>query len=159
MTLKIENYYQKNFFLFNVESKIRELLDFIPNEHLVGLEKILVVDEIRNNKAKNAAGIYNQKHGSEPATIEISVDSVYRKMPKLFFFLPFIAKFLLADVLYHEIGHHYHHNYKHGVKKNRREIFAENYRKEMMKKAFRWWIFFLRPISPLIRYLAKVVNK
>lgn len=158
MTVKIENHCQKKIFMFDVEKKISQLIGVIPKDHIIGLEKIIIVDEIKNKKAKDAAGIYKKKHGMESASIEISVEAVYRKMPKILFYLPFIAKFTLADVLYHEIGHHYHYKYKHGVNKNRKESFAENYRKEMLKKAFRMWLIFLRPISPLIKYLSKAVN-
>jgi hypothetical protein len=158
MTVRIENHSQKKIFLFNLEKKINRLIDIIPKDHIIGLEKIVIVDEIKNKKVRNAAGIYKKKHGLEPAYIEISVEAVYKKMPKILFYLPFIAKFTLADVLYHEIGHHYHYKYKHGVNKRRKESFAENYRKDMLKKAFWIWLIFLKPISPLIRYLSKTVN-
>ena len=158
MTVRIENHCQKKIFLFNIEKKVRKLIDVIPKDHIIGLEKIIIVDEIKNNRVKNSAGIYNKKHELKSASIEISAEAVYRKMPKILFYLPFIAKFTLADILYHEIGHHYHYMYKHGINKNRKESFAENYRKEMLRKAFRVWLIFFRPISPLIKYLSKTVN-
>ena len=157
MNIKIDNQLQNKIFWFNIEKNIRKLLGVIPKEHLIGLERITIVDEIKDRKAKRLAGVYEKKNGVRSATIELSVKSIYKGMPKIFFFLPFVAKFTLADVLFHEIGHHYHHNYKHGIGKARKEKFAENYRKEMLKKAFWLWVLIFRPISPLVRYLARLV--
>jgi hypothetical protein len=74
-------------------------------------------------------------------------------MPSIFFHLPFLAKFILAGVLYHEIGHHYHLRLTHGVTKNQREDFADEYRKKMLRRTFYWWLLLLRPLRPLIHRL------
>jgi hypothetical protein len=155
MTIKIENRWKKRVIFFNVDNKIRQILSVVPKEHLIGIEKIIVVDEIKTKKGKTeAAATYNRKDGRELASIEISIDAVYHGMPKTFFMLPFIAKFSLASALYHEIGHHYHYSYKHGINKQNKEAFAEKYSSEMLKKAFWGWLIILRPFSPIIRYLS-----
>lgn len=158
MKIKIENYVTKRIFWFNIDKTISNLLDIIPNEHLIGLEKIIVVDEIKYKKKKNAAGSYSAKNGWDSAIIELSIKSIYKGMPRILFLLPFVAKFSLANVLFHEIGHHYHHKFKHRICKGKKEAFAEDYRKSMLKRAFWGWKIILRPISPLIRWLAKIVN-
>jgi hypothetical protein len=159
MSLQIENRLQETTSRFNVGRKIRSLLRVVPNEHLVGLDKIIIVDEIKDKKRKRIGGLYHPRHDKQPCTIEIGFNSIYGGMPKVFFFLPLAAKFTLADTLYHEIGHHYHHKFVHGITKKRREDFADDYSKKMLKKAFFWWLIFLWPLTPLIRYMAKVVNK
>ncbi len=154
MTLKIENRLQKNILGFNIERNARKLIDVIPKQDLIGLERIIIVEEIKGKRKSKYAGVYKQRQGYQPSTIELSKNAIFKGMPKIFFLLPFIAKFTLAGVLYHEIGHHYHHKYKHGVAKQKEEAFAEGYNKKMLKKAFWGWRFFLRPLAPFARYLA-----
>lgn len=159
MALKIENRFHKRIHCFNVEKNIKKLLQIVPAEHLIGLERIIIVDEIQVTKKRRFAGSYREKQRHEPSTIELSVNSIYRGMPKIFFYLPFISRFTLADILYHEIGHHYHHKFKHGVNKKTKENFADNYSKEMLNKAFWFWKLIFLPITPLVRYLSKNVSK
>ena len=158
MKVKIENFGSKRIFWFNINKKISKLLNIIPKEHLIGLEKIIVVYEIKYKKKQKAAGSYSAQNGWDPAVIELSIKSIYRGMPRILFLFPFVAKFSLANVLFHEIGHHYHHKFKHGINRSKKETFAEEYRKAMLKRAFWGWGIILRPISPLIRWLAKVVK-
>lgn len=158
MKVNIENNVSKRMFWFNIDKAINNLLNVIPKEHLVGLEKIIVVDDIKLKKKKKAAGSYRAKIGWDPAVIELSIKSIYKGMPKILFLFPFVAKFSIASVLFHEIGHHHHHKFKHGIGRSKKETFAEDYSKTMLKKAFWGWKIILRPISPLIRWLAKVVS-
>jgi hypothetical protein len=159
LNIKIDNQLQRKIFWFDLEKNIRKLLGVIPKEHLIGLKRITIVDNIKDRKLNRLAGVYTPQTKSHPAAIELSVESIYKGMPKIFFLLPFVAKFSLADALFHEIGHHYHHNYKHKIDKANKEKFAESYRAEMLKKAFWLWALILRPISPLIRYLARVAGR
>lgn len=150
MSLKIDNQLQSGIHGFNIEKIVAKLLRVVPKEDLVGLERIVIVDQITKEET---LGIYKYKHNFKPTSIEISFKSIYKGMPKFLFFLPFIPKFLLADVLYHEIGHHYERNFFHGIGKKEREKFADNYGKKMSKKAFWGWLILLYPLSPLIKYL------
>jgi hypothetical protein len=142
---------------FNIEKFIHTLLRHVPSEHLTGLDMIVVVDQVTHKPSRKAGGIYWQKRGRRQAAIEIAVNAIYKGMPRFVLFLPFIAKFMLANVVYHEIGHHYQH-FTHGVTRREREIFAEQYRKQMLRKAFLRWRLFLFPLAPLIRWLSRIVN-
>lgn len=152
--MRIENHLSRRPFLFDVEKEVNKLLSFIPPEHLMGLERIVLLDEIWANKGHRLAGTYKMKQGLQGPAIEISINSTFRGMPHIFFCLPFVARFTLADILYHEIGHHYHSAHTHGVNKKRKEQFAEDYGKIMLRRAVFFWTFFLRPLSPVLRYLA-----
>jgi hypothetical protein len=88
----------------------------------------------------------------DPSWIEIAIEEIFRGMPRPFFFLPFIPKFKLANVLFHEIGHHFQ-QVTHGVSKREREAFADAYRKNMLKRAFWGWRFVLYPLRPFIYWL------
>ena len=151
--VKIENKLTNRFLVYYSNRIINNLLRIIKKEDLHGIEKIVVIKFFSGNNKKNAA-IYKRKSEKQPASIEIALESVYNKKLIILMFMPFVGKFLMASVLYHEIGHHCHHSFKHGIKKERYEIFAEKYKKEMLKKALRRWHFFLRPLAPFVRYLA-----
>jgi hypothetical protein len=107
-----------------------------------------------NNKHQDSAALYWQKNNSTPAFIEIAIFMVFHNKPMLLMFLPFVGKFLIASALYHEIGHHHHYSLTHGVRKKKIEIFAEQYKKKMLKKAFWVWRIILLPFAPFARYMA-----
>jgi hypothetical protein len=153
MNIKIEMLIKKIRGNLDIEKLLGSYLKQIPVGHLVGLERIVVVDEIAHIKNTKARGLYHKKDHHEPATIEIALDSVYKGMPKIIYYIPFIPKFLLANTLYHEIGHHYQTRLTHGIRKTEQEAFAETYTKKMLKTTFWWWLILLFPFKPLIIYL------
>ena len=136
----------------NIERLVRKLLVKVPEDHLVGLGSIILVDQVTHKRDKKSEGLYWQSKGQELAKIEIGVNTIYRAMPRFIFYLPFIAKFMLATVLYHEIGHHVQYS-THGIIKKDAENLAEKYKKEMLKKVFFLWRLFFLPISPLVHWL------
>ena len=142
----------------DAENVIRTLISKIPPEHLIGLGTIMVLDEVTHKGNRQSGGVYWEKDGDQPSRIEIGLNSIYAGMPRIVFFCPFVAKFMLANVLYHEIGHHYQ-RFTHGITKNKQEQFAEKYKRQMLKKAFLWWSLFFAPLSPLIHWLNHIVNK
>ena len=137
-----------------IQRKINKLLRIIPQEHMVGLEKIILVDEITDKREADIGGIYTKNNINHLGIIKLSMNVIFKGMPKILFFFPFIPDFSLADVLYHEIGHHYQKSLTHGIKKKSQEPFAEKYKKDMLKKSFWGWRFFLKPLAPFVRYLA-----
>ena len=108
--MRIEKHFQMRIPI-NIERLVRKLLVKVPEDHLVGLGSIILVDQVTHKRDKKSEGLYWQSKGQELAKIEIGVNTIYRAMPRFIFYLPFIAKFMLATVLYHEIGHHAH---RHG---------------------------------------------
>lgn len=158
MSLSVEDRLENSLVGFITARRVKKLLRVVPREHLIGLEKIVILNEIRDKKKRRVGGIYREKSNEQPCSIELAIDRIYHGMPRILFFLPFAANFSLADVLYHEIGHHYHKIFTHGVKQHKQEHFAENYSKEMVKRRFKWWSFVFMPLAPFIRYLHKKVK-
>lgn len=159
MNIKIENLSEKRIIGGILKRKVNKLIRTIPKDHLMGIDKIVIVDEIHDKKKRGLGGVYRKKEHGEACSIELSINAIFKGMPKIFFFVPFISVFSLADVLYHEIGHHYHNKFSHGINKKKEEILVEKYSLEMSKKKFKWWSYFLTPFTPLVKYLNKKVNK
>jgi hypothetical protein len=152
MNIKVEKYYRVEIPI-DISCMVQNLLKKIPHEHLIGLGAIILMDELTNNKRSHgAAGLYWRKNGREEARIEIALSAIYKGMPKTFFYFPFVAKFMLASVLFHELGHHYQ-QHVHGITKKDEESFAEKYKKQMLKQAFSSWRFLLLPFSPLVHLI------
>lgn len=151
--VKIENNLTNSLFAYCTNRATEKLIKLIPHSHLVGLGKI-VFSERFDRKYKNDAALYWKKKGDAPAFIELSFYAVFNERPFPFLFIPFVGKFLLASALYHEVGHHYHHSLKHGITNKKAEIFAEKYKKDALKKAFRIWRIFLYPLAPFARYMS-----
>jgi hypothetical protein len=142
----------------NIEKLIQKLLIEVPKEHLIGLDAITLVDHLTYKGNKKSSGLYWPRKGHEQAKIELAVNTIYSSMPRFVFFLPFVAKFMLAAVLYHEIGHHYQY-FTHGVTRKAEQNFADKYKKRMLKKTFFWWRLVMLPLSPLVNLLNRVVQK
>lgn len=159
MIPSLEIQLENKFLSLLLKRRVVKLLRVVPKEHLLGLEKIVLAESILLKKSKDLGGLYNKKKDREPCSIELSVNSLFRGMPKILHLLPFVSTFVLATALYHEIGHHYHTKFTHGISKREREDFANRYSKEMMKKRFRWWLFFLSPFSPIIKYFRDKVTR
>lgn len=157
MSVRIEKHSQLHVPI-DIVKLTRDLIDKIPQDHLIGLESIILVDKVSSRKNKQRSrGIYWSRSGSKPASIEISVVEVYKGMPRFLFLLPFVPKFIFANTLYHEVGHH-RQQQVHGVSKKDQENFADQYRKEMTKKAFIRWRFFIYPFAKIVCLLNWVVN-
>ena len=154
MSLNIESRLENKITGHITKKRIKKLISIIPKEHLIGLEKIIIVNHITDKKKREVGGIYKQKYNGHSCSIQLGIESIYKGMPNVLFFFPFIATPLLADVLYHEIGHHYHVSFGHGIKNKKQEKLVEDYSKKMMNKKFRWWLKLFSPLSPIIKYLS-----
>ncbi len=142
--IKIINLYKGDCPL-DLEKMIRKLLRVVPEENLIGLHSIVIVNTSAQKTHKEAAGLYIPKSKNEMARIEIAVDNVYFGLKRKYFHFPFIPKFILARVLYHEIGHHY--QFKHlRMKKTYQENYAKKFSAKMLNKEMFFWMLFLRPI-------------
>lgn len=152
-SIKIINESSKSIPL-NLEKIILKLLKVVPDEHLIGLESISLVDEFPEKKYKNALGTYSQKYGLDKARIEISVEYLSSYKPYVLRLIPFLGKYYLARVLFHEIGHHYRH-LRHGISKKENENFADQYEREMLGKVYSYLRFFKRPYKFLKHWLGR----
>lgn len=141
---------------FNIEKLVRRLLSQVPQEHLIGLDAIIVCDTVRTKGGRQPLAIYQHKQGREPATIAIALREISRRWGAGIFFVPAIGKFTFASVIYHEIGHHYQ-QFTHGGPGA--EQFAEEYSKRMVQKAFYRRLHLLAPLARPLRWLSGVLER
>lgn len=73
MIMKIENRCQKQWPSLQPEKRINRFLESVPQEHLIGLSKIVILDEAVSTTLKNKEirGRYIYRRGKEPAYVEI----------------------------------------------------------------------------------------
>src|SRR4051794_39042297 len=99
-----------------VESYLSDLVDFLPREHLRGIERIRLVDFVSELGVKTGVntsklpGLYHPRQATKPAWLEIAVgvlvpanEPLYKKLvPRL------SLKGNLAAVLVSLVGQHYY---------------------------------------------------
>jgi len=137
---------------------IEKLLSYLPEEHLEGLESIVLVDRLLGTKHKDNAYLYRKQSKSAPANIELSLNGIYLKYPQAVSLIPLFRKFFPAMSLYRAVGDHYAHH-KGDVYKNDRPAFIKEYCKQYVIKAFPYNAKILKLLLPTFRWLAKVVDK
>jgi len=152
--IKIINKY-KGKMAVNFEKKILKLLKFVPKKDLIGINEIIITNKAYERKYHLAGGLYIYKRDLNRASIEICIDVIFRQFPKILFYFPFISTFLLANILYHEIGHHCE-RITHNNKKKDSEEFADLYRKKIIHKAFKLWGYLIFPIFKIFKTLIKL---
>ena len=172
--LKIEN--QATFDLpKDTEEQIRKVLDFLPFEHLRGLEKVKLVDFINDPRLKNAdipvkgdlPGLYHPRVGNQNAYLEMSMGALLQ--PTENFSKRWMAKSAfkgnLAGMIFSLVGQHYFFALRHSVKKQNLEPQIRQYAEKNLKQwgetqqvsNFRTKMF--KPLRPYIEKWAKWLNK
>lgn len=172
--IKIEN--QAGFGLpAYTEQHINKALDFLPIEHLRGVERVKLVDFINDPRLKNLdvpmkgdlPGLYHPKQGNQGAWFEISMGALLQ--PTEGFAKKWMAKSSfkgnLAGLIFSLAGQHYHLTLKHSVKKQNlepqiRQYAEKNLRAWSEKQAqgsFRGKLF--KPFRPVLERWAKWLNK
>lgn len=122
-------------------SAIDKILSYVPKEHLLGIERLKLVDTItdpRLPEAQRAAlpGLYHPRQLNQPAWIEVAIDTL---LPQKGSFFKRIAPRLsfkgnLAAVLYSLVGQHYYFTKRHSVKKTQLEGSVRAYTEGLLKK-------------------------
>ena len=97
---------------------LQRALSWIPDGDLFGIEEIVIKEQLgpatsispdwhHKIEGRNLAvsGQYFGRYGDEPPTIVLYVASLYRGIPKIYWFSPVIT-LRLASTLAHEVGHH-----------------------------------------------------
>ena len=144
-----------------VYSSIRLLLRHVPEEHLEGLQKIVLTNSAsllesfkgkypageRRIRAADARGIYlNHK-------IALVMDKILNQYPEVLLLLPMFKTYAIGEVLYHEIGHHIHRREQPGYRANKEEV-ADEWRDKLLKDFLwkRYWYlaYALRPYVKLV---------
>ena len=172
--IKIEN--QVGFALpAYTEQHINRALDFLPMEHLRGVDRVKLVDFINDPRLKNMnvpikgdlPGLYHPKQGNQAAWFEISMGALLQ--PTESFAKRWMAKSSLksnlAMLIFSLAGQHYHLTFKHSVKKQNLEPQIRQYAEKNLRtwseretqSSVRGRLF--KPFRPMIERWAKWLNK
>ena len=154
---------------------IQKALDFLPIEHLRGLEKVKIVDFINDPRLKNIEipmkgdlpGLYHPKQGNQNAYLEISMGALLQ--PTEGFAKRWMAKTSfksnVAGLIFSLVGQHHYFTLKHSVKKQNLEPQIRQYAEKNLrawgeqqnKNSVRAKIF--KPFQPMLERSAKWLNK
>jgi hypothetical protein len=156
------------------EELIKNIIGFLPFEHLRGLEKIRLVDFIATPQVKidlpikgDLPGLYHPKMGNQNAWLEISMGALLQ--PTESFTTRWMAKASfksnLAGLLFSLVGQHYYFTLRHSVKKQNLEPQIRQYTHKNLKEwsekqsanSFRARLF--KPLRPYMERWAKWVAK
>ncbi|CAN5753708.1 hypothetical protein BH24ACI3_BH24ACI3_16400 [soil metagenome] len=157
------------------EDQIKKILDYLPIEHMRGLDKIKLVDFINDPRLKNMdvpmkgdlPGLYHPRAGNQNAWLEVSMGALLQ--PTEGFAKRWMAKTSfkanLAGLIFSLVGQHYHLTLKHSVKKQNLESQVRQYAEknirswseEQNKNSFRAKLF--KPVRPYVERWAKWLNK
>ncbi|MGB7068673.1 MAG: hypothetical protein WBD22_04205 [Pyrinomonadaceae bacterium] len=172
--IRIEN--QASFSLpKDSEVNIQKALDFLPVEHLRGLERIRLVDFISDPRLKNIdspvkgdlPGLYHPRAGNQGAWLEASMGALLQ--PTEGFAKKWMAKSSfkgnMAGLIFSLVGQHYYLTFKHSVKKQNLEPQIRQYAEKNLRawsekqnqNSFRAKLF--KPLRPILERWAKWLNK
>ena len=144
--------------LINLPPLLEKLLSYLPEEHLEGLESIVLVDRLLGTKHKDDAYLYRKQSKSPPANIELSLNGIYKNFPKAISFIPLLRKAFPTLGLYQAVGEHYMH-LKGNVHKNERQAFIKEYPKPYIRRALPYNVKILKFIRPAFRWFSKQIAK
>jgi hypothetical protein len=122
---------------------IRQILAYLPIEHLRGLEKVKLVDFIKHPQVKtdtpitgDLPGLYHPKVGSQNAYLEVSMGALLQ--PTEGFAKRLMAKSAfktnLAGLLFSLVGQHYYLTLRHSVKRQNLEPQIRQYAQRNLKE-------------------------
>lgn len=172
--LKIEN--QATFDLpKDTNEQIYKILDYLPLEHLRGLEKVKLVDFINNPQLQkmdvpikgDLPGMYYPKVGNKNAYLELSMGALLQ--PTEGFAKKWMAKQSfksnIAGLIFSLVGQHYYLTLRHSVGKKNIEPQVRQYAEKNLREwgekqnanSFRAKLF--KPFRPYIERWAKWLNK
>ena len=157
------------------DEHIHKVLDYLPVEHIRGLEKVKLVDFINDPRLKNMdvplkgdlPGLYHPKAGNQNAWMEMSMGALLQ--PTEGFAKKFMAKQgfkgNLAGLIFSLVGQHYFLTYKHSVKRQGLESQIRQYAEKNLRAwsekqsehSIRAKIF--KPFRPMLERWAKWLNK
>jgi hypothetical protein len=169
--IKVENTSGRERLPRGTKEKIEKIIDSIPKEHLRGLDRLRLVDSIKDPRIKSISGanmlpgLYHPKQGTKAAWIEVALDVVLpqdaplhkRLLPRLSF------KANLATVIFSLVGQHHYMTLRHSVKRGQLEASVRAYTEKQLKRwnesehSFRSRLF--RPIQPSLERWARALQR
>jgi hypothetical protein len=170
MAIKIDNQSTRKLPGFT-ETYISEVFDFLPKEHVRGIDRIRLVDKVSDVPMRGIAdasklpGLYHPRQGPKAPWIEIAVGVFLptstpfykRLMPRLSF------KGNLAAVLISLVAQHYYLTLRHSVKRGQIEGLVRQYTESQLRRwheqkhQTRARIF--KPIQPWLEKWGRALQK
>jgi hypothetical protein len=172
MNIKIENLSGRSKLPKRTLQTINNLLSTVPREHLRGIERLRLVDTIKDPRVRNTQksaqqlpGLYYPKQGSKQAWIEVALDVLLPKdgplhkriLPRLSF------KANIAAVVFSLVGQHHFLTLRHSVRKGQLEPFIRDYTEKQLKRwnekehGLRARLF--KPIQPTLERWARSLQR
>ncbi len=157
------------------EENIQKIINFLPVEHIRGLERIKLVDFIDDPRLKDVKvkmtgdlpGLYHPKIQNKSPWLEVSVGALLQ--PTEGFFKRYMAKTSfksnLAGLVFSLVGQHYFLTMRHSVKKQGLEPQIRQYAEKNLRqwsekeseKTIRGRLF--KPLRPLMERWVRWLNK
>ena len=139
MPIKIENQASAKL-PRQTEARLRKMLDFLPREHVRGIDRVRLVDTVsdsrlRQTQQQQLPGLYHPKQGTQSPWLEIAVNSLLpsqqpfhkRLLPRLSF------NNNLAAVTFSLIAQHYYLTLRHSVKRGQLEPAIRAYTEKYLR--------------------------
>jgi hypothetical protein len=149
---------------FNVRRAVEHMVASVPDKYLVGLGSVVLTEEAALNRkrarqmtqsrgkkvsAAKALGLYHPAWGSNPAWIELRIDSIFARYPARLRF-PLTREAPLAEVFFHELGHHIHA--EHRPEFREKEDVAEAWERKGAGNYLWRRFWYLRPLFMILKW-------
>jgi hypothetical protein len=123
------------------QDQIEKALECLPREHLRGIERIRLVDNIKDLRAKNIQssnglpGLYHPRQGAQSAWLEIAIGVLLPKTkPFMKRFMPRLSfKGNLAAIVFSLVGQHYYLTLRHSIKRGQIEPAVRSYTERYLR--------------------------
>jgi len=161
-TVKIVAQYHNYSPPVEVNRSVRLLLKYVPSEHLVGLQKIVLTNseevgeqirgKIQSAKTRirpaDCAGLYSK------GRVLLLMDRILEQYPEAFLLVPAFKTYVIGEILYHEIGHHIHRIEEPGYRTDK-EAVADQWKEKLLQEFLlqRYWY-----LAKLIHIFRSVIN-
>ncbi|REJ78840.1 MAG: hypothetical protein DWQ47_05190 [Acidobacteria bacterium] len=159
------------------EENIQRIVNFLPVEHIRGLERIRLVDFIDDPRLKDVKektkmqgdlpGLYHPKVQNKSPWLEVSIGALTQPTEGFFKRLMAKASFKsnLAGLIFSLVGQHYFLTMRHSVKKQNLEPQIRQYAEKKLRawsekeseNTIRGKLF--KPLRPIIERWVKWLNK
>jgi hypothetical protein len=156
---------------FDIKLAIERMLATVPSKYLVGLGSIVLTNEgaltgerarkmtwSRGKKvsAAKARGLYHPEWGSNPAWIELRIDSIFRNYSRRLLRFPMTRETELGGIFFHELGHHIHAQHRPEFKE--KEDVADNWAKKGVGNYLWKRFWYLVPLFRLLKWLNRIFD-
>ena len=169
MAIKIENQTTAKL-PRHTEGHIESLLNSLPREHLRGIERLRLVDAISDPRLRipqktSLPGLYHPRQGTQPAWLEIAIDTLLPRSPVFYKRLMPRLSFRgnLAAIIFSLVGQHYYMTLRHSVKKGQLETAVRTYTEKHLRAwgagQNTWRSRLFKPIQPMMERWARALQR